>query len=224
MLGCTSRGSLAGNPIRSSPARWAAETSTSRLKSERIRRTVSEPTTSAKPQRITNVNSAETTARRVRIGSRSNAAEMRRPSARRARSRSRAKDVAGPSNRVQQTRLALGLELAAQVRDEDLDRVGRRERVVAPDLVEQALAGDHDALVAHQVLEQFELALGEVDRALAARDFVGVDVEREVADAQRGRAARGAAAQQRAQAREQLLTLEGLDEVVVGARVEPLHA
>ena len=53
---------------------------------------------------------------------------------------------------------------------------------------------------------------------------MGVGVQREVADAQRGHPARRAAAQQRAHAREQLLALERLDEVVVGADVEPLHA
>ena len=65
-------------------------------------------------------------------------------------------------------RLAAGLELAPQVGDEDVDGVRRRERVVAPDLLEQALARDDEALVAHQVLEQLELALGQLDRALAA--------------------------------------------------------
>ena len=58
----------------------------------------------------------------------------------------------------------------------------------------------------------------ELDRALAARHLVRVGVQRQVADAQRRRAARRAAAQQRAHAREQLLALERLDEVVVGAR------
>ena len=55
-------------------------------------------------------------------------------------------------------------------------------------------------------------------------DLVRVGVQRQVADAQRRRAARRAAAQQRAHAREQLLALERLDEVVVGARVEALDA
>ena len=61
-------------------------------------------------------------------------------------------------------------------------------------------------------------------RALAAEDLVGVGVQRQVADRQRRHAARRPAAQQRAQAREQLLALERLDEVVVGAGVEPLDA
>ena len=58
----------------------------------------------------------------------------------------------------------------------------------------------------------------------AAADLVGVGVQREVADDDRGAAARRAAAQQRAQAGEQLLALEGLDQVVVGAGVEALDA
>ena len=57
-----------------------------------------------------------------------------------------------------------------------------------------------------------------------ARDLVGVGVQREIADAQRGHAARRAAPQQRAHAGQQLLALERLDEIVVGADVQPLHA
>ena len=60
--------------------------------------------------------------------------------------------------------------------------------------------------------------------AFAAAHLVGVRVQQQVADPQRRHAARRSAAQQRAQAREQLLALEGLDQVVVGADVEALHA
>src|SRR5204863_279609 len=200
----------------------AVET-TWRLKSARMRWTVIQPIARANAHRITNVKSAETPARRSRIGSRSKPAEIRRAARDSQRSGLRTKDVAGSPERVQQARLAVGAELAAQVRDEDLERVGRREGVIPPYLVEQALARDHDALVAHQVLEQLELTLREVDLALAAGHFVRVCVEREVPDAQRRRAARRAPPQQRAHAREQLLALEGLDQVVVGARVQPLH-
>src|SRR6476469_2607686 len=156
----------------------------SRLKSERMRWTVSDPTTTANTHRIVNVNRAEAPARRVRIGSRSKAPYSRSPTRRSPPRRSGPEDVSGSPDRVQQARLSRGLELAAQVRDEHLDRVRRREGVVAPDLVEQALAGDDDALVAHQVLEQLELALGQLDRALATLDLVGVDVEAQVGHAQ----------------------------------------
>ena len=129
-------------------AKLVVAAATSRLKLERMRWTVSEPTTSANAHRIVNVSSAETPARRVRIGRRSNVTDTR--STKRASDArtalecfdgcSGAKDVARSADRVQQSRLALGLQLATQIGDEHLDRVGRREGVVAPHLVQQALA------------------------------------------------------------------------------------
>src|ERR671935_92142 len=183
---------------------WAA---TCRLKSPDRRRVVSTPTTTAKPHRMTSVRAAEPPARRQRIGSRLYAEYVPRA-----------------ADRMEEARLSTGFELPSQVGDEDLDRVGDRERVVAPDLVEQLLARDHQALVAHQVLEQLELALGELDRALATVHLVRVGVEAEIADAERRHAAGRPPAQQRPQSREQLLALERLDQVVVGADVEALHA
>src|ERR671926_20321 len=139
---------------------WAA---TCRLKSSDSRRVVSTPTTTAKPHRITSVSAAEPPARRQRIGS-----------------RLYAEYVARAADRMEEARLATGFELPSQVGDEDLDRVGDRERVVAPHLVEQLLARDHQPLVAHQVLEQLELALGQLDLAVAAAHLVRVGVEHEV--------------------------------------------
>src|SRR5689334_21951242 len=125
--------------------------------------------------------------------------------------------VACAADRMEESGLTAGFELSSQVGYEDLDRVRDRERVIAPDLVEQLLAADHQPLVAHQVLEQLELALREVDLTVGPGDLVGVRVQREVADAQRGHAPWRAAAQQRPQAGQQLLALERLDQVVVGA-------
>src|SRR3954447_10897227 len=199
-------------------SRWATRSLTSRdsssaaeetlwEKSDWMRRVVSTPKITAKPQRMTSVSAAEPPASRQRIAR-----------------RLYAEDVARAADRMEEPRLATGFQLPSQVRHEDLDRVGDREGVIAPHLVEQLLARDHQALVAHQVLEQLELALGELDAALPAGDLVRVGVEHQVADAQRRHPARRAAAQQRAHAREQLLALERLDEVVVGPDVEPLHA
>src|SRR3954452_14826625 len=126
--------------------------------------------TTANAARITNVSAAETIASRQRIAMWSSTQHVPRA-----------------ADGVQQPRLAAGLELAPEVRDEDLDRVRRRERVVAPDLLEEALAGDDDALVAHQVLEQLELALGELDVAVGAAHLVRVGVQRQVAHDDGGR-------------------------------------
>src|SRR4051812_19887259 len=128
------------------------------------------------------------------------------------------------ADRVEEARLTAGFQLSSQVGHEDLDRVGDREGVIAPDLVEQLLAADHQPLVAHQVLEQLELALREIDLPVATRDLVRIRVQRQVTHPQRGHPARWAAPQQGPQAGEQLLALERLDQIVVGADVEPLHA
>src|SRR5919199_5122224 len=189
------------------PARSSAAARTSALKSARIRRVVATPTMAAKPSRITNVSTADPPARRQRIGR-----------------RLYAENVACAADRMKESALAMCLELPPQVGDEHFDGVGDGEGVIPPHFVEQALPRDDDALVAHQVLEQLELALGELDGPPAARDLVSVGIQLEVAHHQGGGAARRTPPQQRSHAGQELLALEGLDQVVVGADVEPLHA
>ena len=138
-----------GRPVRGSSLYWirsARSLAARRVcssKSDRMRAIVSDPMITAKPQRMTSVRTAEPPASRQRTGS-----------------RLYAENVACAADRMKESGLATGFELPAEVRDEDFDRVGLRKRVVAPDLVEKTLTGDHQALVAHQVLEQLELALG----------------------------------------------------------------
>src|SRR3954454_5070462 len=170
-------------------------------------RVVSVPTITAKPHRITRVSAAEPPASLQRIGW-----------------RLYAEYVARAADRMEESRFPTGFELPSEIRDEELDRVGDRERVVAPDLVEQLLARDDQPLVAHHVLEQLELALRQLDLARAARDLVRVGVEHQVADPQRRHPAGRPAPQERAHPRQQLLALERLDQVIVGPDVEPLHA
>ena len=74
-------------------------------------------------------------------------------------------------------------------------------------------------------LQQQELGLRQLDQPLAAVDLVGDRVEHQVGVAQHlAVAVVRCAAQQRAQPRLQLAQRERLDEVVVGADVEPLDA
>ena len=123
---------------------------------------------------------------------------------------------------MEEPRLAIRFQLPSQVGDEHLDRVRHREWVITPDLIEQALTRDDDPLVAHQVFEQLELALGELEQAIAAPDFVGVRVEGEIAERKSRLPARRTPPQERPKPSEELLAFERLDEVVVRARVEPL--
>src|ERR1700750_2377584 len=101
--------------------RWSTAAATWLLKSDRTRDAVSWPMTIANPARITNVSAAETIASRQRIEMRSNALATAH--------------VTRAADGVQEARLAARLELAPEVRDEHLDRVRRREGVVAPDLL-----------------------------------------------------------------------------------------
>src|SRR3954447_24037578 len=118
-LCCTTRSSVCF-------ASWSAASATCWLKSAWIRRVVRTPTIAAKPSRITSVRRAEPPASRQRIGS-----------------RLYAEDVARAADRMKEPWLATGFELPPEVRHEHLDGVRDGERVVAPHLVEQLLARDH---------------------------------------------------------------------------------
>src|SRR5690242_12341460 len=81
---------------------------------------------------------------------------------------------------VQQSGCAAGLQLAAQVTDEDVHDVGVGGEVVAPDQLEQLGPRQHGGLVLGQHGQQIELTLGQVDvDAVDARASAGdVDLER----------------------------------------------
>src|SRR6187551_2258118 len=135
--------------MRISAARVCAAPRTSPLKSARILFVATLPITAPKTSRMISVSPAEAAARRHRTGQ--FRGRRRRPLclgrlAGEATGGSVLDHVAGAPFGVEQAHLAAGLELAAQVGDEDVDRVGRRGRVVPPDLVEEALAGDDETV------------------------------------------------------------------------------
>ena len=133
--------------------------------------------------------------------------------------------VADAAHGLDQAGLTLGLGLAPQVADVhgEVLRVGAE--VVVPDAVVDRRVVEHDTLVAHEQLEQVELGLREIELTGAAPGPPGRRV-----DAQIGQLhdlvpglRRLRAAQQRPQPCQQLVQLERLREVVVGARIEPGH-
>ena len=74
-----------------------------------------------------------------------------------------------------------------------------------------------------QIFEQVELAGGELDRPIAADDAARDEVDLQVARLQPKHVRRPAAAEHRADAREQLGQRERLDQIIVGAQVQPAH-
>src|SRR5919202_5276431 len=106
-------------------------------------------------------------------------------------------------------------ELLAQPADAHLDDVRARVEVVAPHLGEQALAADDLAWVEREVVEEAELAIRQISRAVLQVRPPPREVEGQPADADDARVTRDAAAKVRADAGDQLVEREGLRNVVV---------
>jgi hypothetical protein len=123
---------------------------------------------------------------------------------------------------VQQRRPARRVELRAEVTHVDVDDVTRATvNLVFPDLGGDLLTGEDAAAVAHEVLEQGVLFLSQRDHVGAAGNLARQGLKRQVADPEGdvvGPERR--AAQEGADAGGELLVLEGLREVVIGAGLE----
>ena len=114
-------------------------------------------------------------------------------------SRLLAEGVADAAHGLQQARLAVLFELAAEVADVDPERVRGRAEVVAPDALVDLRARQHLARVAQEELEQVELGARQLQAAVAARGLARRRVERDVGEAAARRRRRrcGAAAHAR---------------------------
>ena len=90
-----------------------------------------------------------------------------------------------------------------------------------PNLLEQHLAGDEPALAAHEKFEQPKFARLQRDLLPAAVHGARNKIHFEVARPQHcGRRPQGRAARERGEPRHQLLESEGLDEIIVAARLQ----
>src|SRR5436190_12314243 len=77
-----------------------------------------------------------------------------------------------------------GAELVAETADADVHDVRVRIEVIAPDLGEQPLAADDLARTFEQPVQDLELAVGEIDNAVAELRLAAGEIERQRADAQ----------------------------------------
>src|SRR5262249_12897407 len=82
----------------------------------------------------------------------------------------RSKDIAAPSNGLDERILSGPLQLAAQPVDVNFEHVGRSFPVGLPQMLAHHLAGDDLAGVAHQHFQQAELGRSELDLEVAGRD------------------------------------------------------
>ncbi len=135
------------------------------------------------------------------------------------------KHVARAADCVDQAQVFLGLRLAPEIADVDVERVRGVAEVVAPDSLVDERARQHLARVPHEQLEQVGLRRGQLEAAAATAGVHRAEIEAQVGEAQNGARLLGLrAAQQRPQAREELLEVVRLREVVVGTCVEALDA
>src|SRR5438270_10484908 len=107
--------------------------------------------------------------------------------------------------------------------DVHVDGAVERRGLAIIEILHQGVAGEHASGVAHEQLEDIELEGGELDRAAVDDDGARAGVEQDAADldAAAGRdRARLVAAQDGADARDQLAWVEGLRKVIVGAELK----
>src|SRR5262245_8362400 len=127
--------------------------------------------------------------------------------------------IAVAAHRFQQRLAAWRVDLAAEPGDIEVHDVGERGFAVAPNLSEDAGAREHAARRAHQQLEDGELLGGELDLLAAALDLEQIAIQHKIGNLQdiRPRSEIARSADQRLNAGEQLIEIEGFGEIIVGA-------
>src|SRR3989442_6976329 len=137
---------------------------------------------------------------------------------------SRLEHVADAAQRVDQLVVERIVQLGAQTAHGDIDDVGVAVEIHVPHLIGDQRARQHLACVAHEIVEQCVFARGQLDAAACASDAPAQPVDLEVGDAHHLVVLGRPAAQDGADARQQLGEREGLHQVVVGAELQALDA
>jgi hypothetical protein len=109
----------------------------------------------------------------------------------------------------------------AQCRDGDADGVGKRVGVLVPGSRQKLFGADDTAFGGDEHLEHGELLARQRDVAAVAVDLAAERIQAQPGDLEHGRPVVGAPAVERPQAEHELLQLERLGEVIVGAELEP---
>ncbi len=128
--------------------------------------------------------------------------------------------VASAADRGDKGSLVAAVELAPEVADVDVHNIGPGVEGIVPDGGEDLLSGEYLARVTHEVLEERELAGGELDLLLPAQDAPAEKVHLQITGLQPGRPGLVGPADEGAHPGQELLKGERLGHVVVGAAVE----
>ncbi len=114
-------------------------------------------------------------------------------------------------------------ELLAELADEDVDDLQLRLVHAAVEVVEEHLLGERRALPKREQFQHLVFLAGQVHRLAVDLDGLGVEVDRELAGGDHRLGVALGAAHDRVDARDQLLAVERLGHVVVGAEAEALQ-
>ena len=94
-----------------------------------------------------------------------------------------AQRVTDAADGVDEARAPAGLGLASKVADVDIEGVGRRAEVEAPDALEDDRASEHLTRIAQKELEQRELGSRQLDRSSPRAHLSRAEIELEVGEA-----------------------------------------
>src|SRR3954471_17309593 len=109
----------------------------------------------------------------------------------------------------------------AQCRDGDAHGVGERVGVLIPGPFEELFGADDAAFGSDEDLEHGELLPGQRDVAAVAVNLAAERIQPQIRDLAHRRSVMRTPAVERSETEHELLELEGLGEVVVGAEPEP---
>src|SRR5215208_7185885 len=129
--------------------------------------------------------------------------------------------VAGPAQGVDQARSATFFQLLAELADVHLKDVGVPAEVVAPDALHQEVSRQDPTRVLHELAQQVVLGRGQLDRPVASMGHPGPGVQDEIPESMDRGPVGLLAPEERPDPRDQHLEGERLDDVVIGAMLQP---
>src|SRR6266702_6296951 len=132
-------------------------------------------------------------------------------------------DIANPTNGVDQAWLTLRLELGAQVAHVDFHDIGGPLEIDPPDAVQDDLAGEYLARAPQEERQQLVLGGRKFDLACATMGHACARIQLDVGIAQHLMALLLVAPQEGLYPRQQLFRGKGLDEIVIGSRLEAFY-